>query len=477
VQNIDVRAKALGLTWPLDPSIDIDALEELIYDSINNEPREKVEPDWAYVHKELARKGVTKFLLWQEYKEMHPEDGYQYSRFCELYMRYQKRLQPELRNSYKAGDKAFVDWSGDGIDIVNRETGEVREAPMFVGALGASSYTFVTVKTDRKLHNWIDCHCEMYEFFGGVPALTIPDNEKTGVTSPCNYDPDLNPTYEHMSKHYDTDIFPTRPGKPKDKAGVENAVLNAQRWILAALRNHTFFSVAQAAEAVAAKLKEYNQKEMQLLKTSREALFAEIDKPALKPLPSRRYEYTEWSSPKVHIDYHVQVDKHFYSVPYKFIGERVDASRTRSTIEIFYKEKRIAIHRRLYNSRNPSTQSEHMPPVHKNFAEWNPERFLRWAEKFGASTRLVIKQNLEARRHPEQAYRGCQGILRLGKRYGEERLEAACARAVHVQTTNFKSINSILENGLDKKPLPSMDLRDQMLMPVHDNIRGPEDYN
>ena len=439
VHNIEVRAKVLGLKWPLDPSMDLAVLESLIYDSMEHEPRRKVEPDWAEVHKELSRKGVTKFLLWQEYKEAYPEDGYQYSRFCELYHRYRKKLAPELRNSYKAGEKVFVDWSGDGIEIVNQETGEVWEAPLFVAALGASGYAYITVKSDRTLRNWIDCHIEMYEYFGGVPELTIPDNEKTGVTSPCYYDPDLNPTYRHMAEYYDTDVLPTRPRQPKDKAIVENAVLNAQRWVLAALRNHTFFSVAQAAEAVAELLEKYNQRMMQLLKRTRAELFAEMDKPALKPLPSRRYQFAQWSTPKVHIDYHVLVDKHHYSVPYKYIGERVEASMTSSTVEIFFKGNRIAVHRRLYNSRNPSTQSEHMPPAHKNFAEWTPERFLRWAEKIGPATRQVIQRNLESRRHPEHSYRGNLGILRLGKRYGDDRLEAACKRALFVQTTNDKA--------------------------------------
>jgi transposase len=478
VHAIEVRARMLGVTWPPDPSMDWSTVEALIYDSMGHAARRrKTEPDWAYIHKELKRKHVTLFLLWQEYKEADPEGGYQYSRFCELYSKYRKQLQPEFRNSYKAGEKGFVDWSGDGIQIVRRETGEVWEAPMFVGTLGASGYTYATAKADRTLHNWIDCHCQMYEFFGGVPELTIPDNEKTGVTSACYYDPELNPTYRHMSQHYDTSILPTRPRKPKEKALVENAVLNAQRWILAALRNHTFFSLEEANAAIAEKLEAYNRRSMQLLKASRAELFAELDQPALKPLPARRYDFAEWSRARVHIDYHIRVDKHHYSVPYKFVGEVVEASRTRNTVEVFFKGNRIAVHRRLYNSRNPSTQAEHMPPAHRNFAEWTPARFIRWAGGIGPFTQRLIELNLESRRHPEQAYRGCLGILRLGRNYGKERLEAACQRALFVNTIFYRSIHSILEKGLDQKPLPGMDMRAELLMPAHDNIRGPEDYN
>ncbi len=370
-----------------------------------------------------------------------------------------------------------MDWSGDGIEITNGETGEVWEAPLFVGALGASSYAYVTAKPDRTSRNWIACHSEMYEFFGGVPEVTVPDNEKTGVTNACLYEPDLNPTYHHMARHYKTTVMPTRPVKPKDKAIVENAVLNAQRWILAALRNHTFFCVAQANEAIAEKLMEYNDRKMQLIDSSRLELFSQLDRPALKPLPSKRYEFAQWSGPKVHIDYHVLVDKQRYSVPYQYIGEKVDASRTRSMVEIFFRGKRIAVHKRLYHRKEPSTQKEHMPSHHRDFGDWSPERFMRWAEKTGPCAKAVIESNLNGRRFPEQSYRTCLGILRLEKRYGNARLEAACKRALFIQSVSYKSINSILENGLDKKELPGTTTPSQMTMPLHDNIRGPQSYH
>jgi len=317
----------------------------------------------------------------------------------------------------------------------------------------------------------------MYEFFGGVPIETIPDNEKTGVTNACLYEPDLNKTYYDMSRYYNTDVFPTRPYKPKDKATVENAVLIAQRWILAALRNHTFFTLEQANEAIAEKLVDYNNRKMKLIDSSRTELFIQLDKPALQPLPATRYVFTKWSEPKVHIDYHVLVDKHYYSVPYQFVGEKVSASRSSSTVEIFFKEKRIAVHMRLYNSKNPSTQKEHMPSHHRDYREWSPDRFIQWAEKFGPCTRQVIESHLKGRRYPEQAYKTCLGILRLGKRYDEKRLESACQRALFIHSSSYKSISSILDKGLDKNALPSRDLTEQTLMPHHDNIRGPGDYH
>ncbi len=477
VHNLVVRFKALGLGWPLDPSVDEAALESLIYDSMEKPAGTKAQPDLAYVHREMRKKGVTLYLLWQEYKEVHPEDGYQYSHFGELYRQYKKKLSPSMRQTHKAGEKVFVDWSGDGIEITDGETGEVWEAPLFVGALGASGYAYVVAKSDRKSRNWIACHVEMYEFFGGVPEVTKPDNEKTGVTNACLYEPDLNPTYHHMARHYKTTVIPTRPRKPKDKAIVENAVLIAQRWILAALRNHTFFNLAQANAAIAKKLVEYNDRKMKLIDSSRLELFSQLDRPVLKPLPSKRYEFSKWSEPKVHIDYHVLVDKHHYSVPYQYIGEKVDASRTLSMVEIFFKSKRIAVHKRLYNSKEPSTQREHMPSHHREFGDWSPARFMRWAEKTGPCARHVIENNLKSRRYPEQSYRTCLGILRLEKKYGNHRLEAACKRALFIRSISYRSINSILENGLDKKELPCTTDPVQPRMPTHGNIRGSQSYH
>lgn len=479
VSNCLARFALSGLSWPLPPEMDDERLEAKLYYSGPLFPAERREiPDWGYVHTELRRKGVTLYLLWEEYKQAHQEEGYQYSRYCDLYRRYSKTLDVTMRQSHKGGEKVFVDWSGDGINIVARETGEVTEAPLFVGVLGASGYTFATARENRESRQWIRCHMEMYEYFGGVPAVTVPDNEKTGVTHPCLYEPDLNPTYAEFARHYDTAVLPTRPRKPRDKAKVENGVLNAQRWILAALRNHTFFSVDQANEAIDKKLESYNARKYQRLEVSRRELFETLDRPALRALPSRRYEYGEWSKPKVNIDYHVEVDKHFYSVPYPLVGERVEARRTATTVEIVSKGKRVASHRRSYVKGGATTLPEHMPERHRAHLQWTPSRIISWARKSGEHTARVAEHIMASRQHPEQGYRSCLGVMRLGKKYGDKRLEAASQRALVIGSPSYKTVKSILEKGLDKQPLPPVQTElKTATLPEHENIRGPEYYH
>lgn len=477
VHGCVVRFKASGLQWPLDPQMDDAELEARLYRADKETDEKRAAPDLGYMHKELRKKGVTLYLLWQEYKQAHPDDGYQYSRFAGLYRSYRKKLDVTMRQRHKAGDKVFVDWSGDGVEIVDRETGEVWEAPLFVGVLGASGYTFTKAAPSRESRHWIGCHIGMYEFFDGVPAATVPDNEKTGVTHPCLYEPDLNPTYADLANHYDTAVIPARSKKPRDKAKVENGVLLAQRWILAALRNHVFFSVAQANEAISEKLEVYNARKYQRLDESRKELFEQLDRPELKPLPNRRYEYGEWSKPKVNIDYHVEVDKHFYSVPYQLVGERTEARRTATTVEIFFKGKRVAVHRRLYKSREPSTKKEHMPASHRKHLEWTPSRIISWASKIGPSTAKVAESIMASRRYPEQGYRSCLGVMRLGEKYGKERLEAASERVLVIGSPSYKTIKSILENGLDKQPMLPRTQGSTAKVPAHENIRGPEYYH
>jgi transposase len=472
------RFEASGLSWPISSEMDDVELEKRLYAERGEKRSRKSVPDLAYIHKELRRKGVTLYLLWQEYKQAHPDDGYQYSQYCEIYLKYRKTLDVTMRQTHKAGDKAFVDWSGDGIEIVNRETGEVTEALLFVGVLGASGLTFAVAKPSRELRHWISCHIGMYEYFGGVPFATVPDNEKSGVTNPCLYEPDLNPTYAEMARHYNTTVMPARSGKPRDKAKVENGVLNAQRWILAALRNHTFFSVDEANEAIAEKLIECNARKYQRLDESRRMLFEKLDRPALKRLPPRRYEFSEWSKPKVNIDYHVDVDRHFYSVPYALVGQVVEARRTDSTVEIFHCGKRAASHVRSYVKNGATTVQEHMPVSHREHLKWTPSRIVEWAKKTGECAALVVMRVMEERQYPEQGYRACLGILRLGKTYGADRLEAACKRALVISSPSYKTIKSILEKGMDKQPLPgSENDSKQTTMPVHENIRGPEYYH
>jgi transposase len=469
------KAKNSGISWPLDDDLDDTALEAKLYSKPPLVSYPRVPLDLEYIHNELRHKGVTLHLLWQEYKQANPQNGYQYSRFCELYTRFRKNLDVALRQTHRAGEKMFVDFSGDGIDIVNPKTGEVIQAEVFVAVLGASNYTYSEAFESQQLHCWIQGHIHAYEFFQGVAEITVPDNTRTGVTHPCRYDPDLNPTYLHMANHYGTAIIPARVRKPKDKAKAENAVLTAQRWILAALRNHTFFSIEEANQAIAEKLTELNLRKFQKLDTNRQEQFELIDKPALKPLPQSRFEYAEWASPRVNIDYHVEVDKHYYSVPYQMVRKKLEARITSTTVEFFFKGERVASHRRSFVKGSHSTLIQHMPKSHREYVEWTPQRIRSWAAKTGPMTAKLAEMIMASKKHPQQGFRACLGVMRLGKRYGNDRLEAACERALLIGAVTYKSVKSILKKGLDRQPLPKQ--RQMNLAPIeHDNIRGPEYY-
>lgn len=472
------RFDGSGLGWPLGDEVDEDELERKLYAQPDRE-RSFTLPDFAHVHQELARKHVTLNLLWQEYRLAHGEAAYQYSRFCDLYREWARPLGAVLRQQYKAGDKSLVDWSGDGIEITNRETGEVWEAPLFVGVLGASTYAFAKAAPSRESLHWLRLHCEMFEYFAGVTAAVVPDNEKTGVTSPCRYDPDLNPSYAAWAEHYGTAVLPTRPRKPRDKAKVENAVLIAQRWVLARLRNHTFYSVDQANAAIAELLEAYNRTPMQKTKLTRRELYESIDRPALKPLPDKRFEPFDWSSPTVAIDYHVIVGKHYYSAPYTLIGKKLEARSTGSTVELFYKGRRVASHQRSFIPWQWTTAEEHRPEKHRAHLSWTPERITQWAAKTGPKTAALVAAILEAKRYPEQGYRACLGVMRLGRKHSPERLEAACDRALALRSPAYRTVESILRNGTDRLPLPGAPDTEpaQLTLPRHDNIRGPDYYH
>ena len=470
------RAEAAGLAWPLEETLDDSALESLLYRNVApHVSSRRAMPDFEKVHRELKRKGVTLQLLWQEYKAEHPTDGYQYTQFCDHYHRYRSKLDVVMRQDHRAGQKLFVDYSGDGIPIHDPRTGAVSYAQLFVATLGASSYTFATLTPSQELRCWIDAHVRCFEFFGGVTEITIPDQARTAVSRPCSYDPKIHETYQDLGTHYDTAIIPARPRKPKDKAKVEGAVLIAQRWILASLRNHRFFSIEQAEEAVQEKLFEFNSRKFQKLDTTREKLFEALDKPALRPLPQKRYEFAEWSHPKVNIDYHVVVDKHCYSVPYQLRGTTVDVRCTYSTIEVLHKGRRVASHARSFEPGRFTTVREHMPKAHQEHLDWNPSRLIEWGRKTGDATAKLVSHILDSRPHPEQGYRPCLGILRLGEKYGRDRLEAASRRAIDTGACSYRSIDSILKTGLDRVPVTTSD---ESLKPVdHDNIRGPNYYS
>lgn len=404
------RAQAAGLHWPLPEELDDTALERRLFSNIGRSPDAlpRPQPDWSLVHRELRRTGVTLLLLWQEYRESSP-DGYQYSRFCDLYHGFAKKLNPSMRQIHRAGEKIFVDFSGKKPEITDPRTGEITELELFVGALGASGFTYAEAVLGQDLSCWIRAHQNMLAYFHGSSAIYVPDNLKSGITTPCRYEPGVNRTYEEMAAHYGAVIIPARVRRPKDKPKVELSVCLAQRWILATLRNRTFFSLPELNEAIREKLELLNDRPTQKLKVSRRQLYEQIDRPTLRPLPPQRYEIAEWSRPRVSVDYHVEVDRNFYSVPFSLLHERPDARATATTVEVFFKARRVASHCRLRGRSQYVTLSEHMPPAHQAHLEWSPSRLLQWAEKTGPATAEVVAHILRHRPHPEQGYRACSG--------------------------------------------------------------------
>jgi transposase len=473
VSEYVTHAKAAGLSWPLPEGMTAEQLEARLYPDKGSSRRKIPQPDWKYIHKELKRKGVTLSLLWVEYRQEH-QDGYGYSQFCQHYREWKQQLNPIMRLKHKAGEKLFVDYAGQTVTVVDPETGERREAQIFVASLGASNYTYAEAHWAQSLPNWIGAHVRALEFLGGVPEIVVPDNLKSGVTSPNLFEPDLNPTYQDFARHYGIAVVPARVRHPRDKSKVEVGVQVVERWILARLRDRTFFSLAELNRALAELLVGLNQREMKHLGQSRLELFEEVDRPALSSLPAQPYEFARWKKARVHIDYHVSFDKHFYSVPYTLTGKEVTIRATEKTIEIFYQRKRVASHPRSTAQGRFSTHRVHMPPEHQFYSQWSPERFLHWGEDIGEQTAELIRRALDARRHPEQAYRTCLGILGLAKRYSPERLEAACRRANSAGICSYKGVHNILKNKLDQRQIePAPDT----CLPSHENIRGEDYYN
>lgn len=413
-------------------------------------------------------------LLWQEYRVTTGADGYSYSQFCQRYRNWRRHVDMPMRMQHKAGDKGFLDYAGMTMPIHSQETGEVTEHPIFVYALGASSYTYAEAQECANMEAWIGGHIRTFEFYGGVPAATVPDNLKTGVTKPNFYDPDINPTYEDLAKHYDTVILPARVRRPQDKAKVENAVLQVERWILAPLRNQRFFSLAEANTAIAERLTWLNNRPFSKLDGCRQSLFESIDKPALKPLPVKRFEIAI-TKPNVgvNIDYHIEFDRHYYSVSYTLVGKRISVRATKTTIECLYGGKRVASHLRSSIRGGYTTDSKHMPKAHQK-AEWTPSRVIKWAETVGPSATELVTKVMDERRHPEQGYRTALGILRLGKKYTNTRVEGACKRALLIGSRRVRSVRSILDAGLDKQVIeeaaPTVDPI------VNEHVRGANYY-
>lgn len=472
------RAEAVGLSWPLPDGCDERRLQELLFGKTLPEftpGATRPPPDFALICRQLqSSKHVTLQLLWEEYREQSP-DGYLYSRFCELYQRWRRTQSVVLRQVHKAGEKTFVDWAGATIPIYDRLTGEVHPASLFVAVLGLSSYTFARATLSQNLAQWIDCHTLAFEFFQGTTLLIVPDNPRTGVTRACRYEPDLNLTYAEMAKHYGVAIMPARPRKPRDKAKVEAAVLLVERWIVAAVRHTRFHSVGELNEAIEALLERLNNKPFRKRAGSRASLFAEIDRPALQSLPAERYVSVEWKQVRANIDYHVEIDRHYYSVPYQLVGQMLEARFNSRTVEIFYRGERVASHVRASPDYRHSVLADHMPKSHRAHVEWTPSRIIHWAGTVGEATAQVVKTILESKPHPEMGYRACLGILRLGKTYTNLRLEAACSRALQLNACSYQSLSSILKRSLDRQVQP--DAEPERPGARHKNLRGARYYN
>ncbi len=478
IANYLGRAQRAGLSWPLPPEIDEATLEHRFFPSVdhpsNSEERRQM-PSLEYLHQELKKKGVTLQLLWHEYKENSPE-GYQYSQFCRIYRQWAEKLDPCLRQEYRAGERLFVDYAGQKMEIIDAETGEIYEASIFVATLGASNYTFAEATLSQDLASWTRSHVHAFEFFQGVTELLIPDNLKDAVTHPCRYEPDLNATYRELAEHYGSVIIPTRVGKARDKAKVESGVLQVQRWVLAPLRHRKFFTLTELNEAIAGQLEAFNNHAFDKLPGCRKSLFETLEKPALKPLPAHPYVYAEWKTARVNIDYHIEVDHHYYSVPYQLIHEKLDVRFTDTSIEVLFKGRRVAFHRRSHRKGGHTTLREHMPKSHQKYLEWSPSRLIRWAGQIGPQTKNLVSLILESRPHPEQGYRSCLGLLRLEKRYSKERLEAACTRALAFKAYSYKNVESILKKGLDQQPLTASSSQGRLPLIEHENLRGREYY-
>ncbi|MGC0389553.1 IS21 family transposase [Bradyrhizobium sp. USDA 241] len=412
-------------------------------------------------------KSANLMVLWEEYRAVHPE-GYGYSRFCDLFREFDRRLSPTMRQDHPAGDKVFVDYSGKKIMIVDRETGVVRDAEIFVAVLGASNYTYAEATWTQTLPDWIEAHVRMFRFFGGVPRLVVPDNLKSGVHRASFYDPEINRSYGMMASHYGVGVLPARPRKPRDKAKVEAGVRFAQTYILGRLRRQTFFSLAEANAAIAAALERINAHIMRRLGVSRRQLFETVEMSVLASLPDADYQFAEWRVARVSLDYHVEIDGFFYSVPHGLIREQVDVRATTRTIELFHRGSRVAAHQRRYGGRRHGTDPDHMPSAHRRYAEWTPERFRRWGRSIGLNTEGLVLAILANRPHPEQGFRTCLGVLRLFKDLDPERAELIAARAVAVRALTYKSIASIIANKLDRSARPTDDV-----VVDHPNLRGP----
>jgi transposase len=479
------RAAAAGLTWEVARELDDGEVEARLFRYPGcNEPPRRVPIDLPWVHRELRRTGVTLQQLWLEYREASssslPTGGrpYGYSQFCDLYADFRDKADLSMRQVHRAGEKVFIDYSGKKARLWSAETGEAIDVELFVAVLGASNYTFAEATRTQRLEDFCASTVRALEFFGGVPRIAVPDQLRSAVSGPDRYDPEINPTYAELAHHYDLAIVPARPGKPRDKAKVETAVLVAQRWILACLRNRTFFGLDELNTAIAELVEKLNARPFKKLDGCRRSAFEALDRPALRPLPQTRWELARWKKATVNIDYHVDDDGRLYSVPHALVGEQVELRVTNSVVEIFHRGKRVVSHARLWGPKgSTSTLPEHRPRSHREYGAWPPSRIIGWAASIGPSAAALVEQILLGRREPESAYRSCMGLIRSAKGYDRARFNAACKRAIAIGAPTRKSVLAILSRGLDAVEVVDVDPA-QLPLPIHhENVRGGDYYD
>lgn len=461
-------AAVAGLDWATVQDADETELERRLFVTPER-PRDHVQPDYGRLHQELRRKGMTLMLLWEEHRADHADrQTYAYSQFCVNYRRFAKQLKRSMRQVHRAGEKLFIDYAGPTIGLTDGS-----RAHIFVAALGASSYTFACATPRETMADWLASTARALSFFGGVPQLIVPDNPKAMIADANRYEPRSNDTVLDFARHYGTSILPARPRHPQDKAKAESAVQIVERWIMARLRHQQFSNVHEVNEAIAPLLARLNDKPFQKLPGSRASAFAELDAPALHPLPLQRYEMAHFKTVKVHIDYHVEVDRHRYSVPHALVGQVMEARITAAVVEILHRGQRVASH--VLNSREGgfTTIAEHMPAAHRAQMEWTPQRLIHWGQTIGPATAEAVTRLMAQNRHPEHGYRSCLGLLSLAKRYGKPRLEAGCMLALQIGACQYRHVRDILKNNRDQsKPAAAGD----WISPDHAHVRGPGYY-
>lgn len=460
------------ITWKDIKDLPDEQVESFLF-SKNISRKKAAELPMEEIHLELKKKYVTKELLWHEYKNKINWQG-SYSLFCMRYRDWSRGRNIYMRQQHNYGEKLFIDYAGPTVKIYDLNTNSSKDAQIFVCALGGSNYTYAEASWSQNSENFISSHIRAFEYFGGVAKILVPDNLKSAVDIPSKYESEINKSYLKLAEHYNCVVIPARVRKPKDKAKVESAVLLVERWILACIRDKKYYSLSTLNEDISILLEKLNSKKFKKLPGSRKSIFTEYEKPALIPLPKTEFEHSNFKLTRVGLHYHIEYDKNYYSVPYTYARKEVEIRVTLNTIEVLYRNARIASHIRQYSVNKWSTQLEHMPRSHKEVVEWTPEKIVNCAKSIGEYTSNIIEKILHSKEHPQQGFNSAFGIIRLKEKYGEERLEACCYRAYKYNIISYRQINNLLKNGCDKIPFVEEEISKII---QHENIRGTEYFH